>query len=105
MKNKTLTKIFYSLYPAFLMSSVLLFLLFMIVGFCISNETASQILFILSFIFLLAYLPTFLLFSKVQNCKWYKRAMRATNLKFIQKQNELQLKEKAEQLKIEYGIK
>ncbi|MBQ8749494.1 MAG: hypothetical protein IJZ29_03390 [Clostridia bacterium] len=104
MKKETIEFIGYKSYPAILMSSVILFLLFMIIGFIVQNETASNVLFTLSFISLIAYIPTFILLSKLQEKKWYKKYARCQSLKIAKRLNMEKIKQKAEELKKEYNI-
>ena len=103
-KNKTLIKIAYSLYPTLLMSSVLLFIAFMIIGFCLKNEIASNVMFALSFVCLILYVPSFLYFSKIQNSLWYKKCVRCTRLKLIEKQNKEKSLKELEELKKHFNI-
>ena len=99
LKNKALIKLAYCLYPTLLMSAVLLFIVFMVLGFCVKSEVVSNVMFALSFACLILYIPTFIYFSKIQNLTWYKMCVRCKNLKIVEKQvNENKLK-KLEEIK------
>ena len=91
------------LYPIILMSTVMLSILFIILGFALNNS-ASNIFFLLSFVCLILYVPSFLLISKLQNAKWFKKYNRIFTLKYAEKVNREKMKEKAKEFLKELGI-
>ena len=103
MQKNNLKILIVRLYPLILMSSVFLFILFFILGF-IFDGAVSDVLFALSFLCLIAYIPTFILISKLQQKDWYKKYERCFNLKRAKRENKYKLQQKAKELLKEYNI-
>ena len=104
MKNDNFKVLIVKLYPLLIMISVLLFLLFMIIGFVI-NSTISNVFFALSFACLLLYIPSFILLSKLQHQKWFIKYQRCFSYKKADEKNQKILKQKAEQLLTDLSFK
>lgn len=104
MKSKFLTKFLYGIYPLVLMSAVVLFIVFMILGFVVNDKIASDVFFSLSFISLILYIPSFILLSKLQSTKWYKMCTRCISLRRAKQTNYNKALLKYAELKKEYNI-
>ncbi|MGN1227190.1 MAG: hypothetical protein ACI4TX_00945 [Christensenellales bacterium] len=87
MKKVNFKMAFVKCFPLFLLSSVILFIIFMILGFIIKDAITSNIMFALSFAFLLLYIPSFILIGNLQNKDWFKKYKRCFSLKKLQKQS------------------
>ena len=103
MKKDLFKILIVKFYPILLTSSIILFLLFMVLGFAINNE-ASNVLFALSFACLLGFIPSFLLLANLQKQKWFIKYNRCFALKYAKEQNKKSLEQKAQELLRELNI-
>lgn len=80
-------KLIFRCQPLILTSCLWLFIIFMVLGFIIPNNVASNILFGLSFASLILYIPTFLLTSKLRKKDWFIAYEKLNDIKKLEKNN------------------